>query len=137
VPERHGPDIELPAHRPHQRQVHGPVYPRTCDAAFRDTSGQVRRYPRLRRTGFVLAGMASSMNHVSAAQAATRHVPLKRQGGVSSLTRAEPRVYPRTCDAALRDTIGQARGYTRLTRTGSNLAGIPAPPHPLSPPLPA
>src|SRR6266516_3987737 len=31
-----------------------------------------------------------------AAKAAARHLPLKRQSGVSSLTRAESRVHPRT-----------------------------------------
>src|SRR5213594_3187581 len=98
------------------------VYPRTCDAAFRDTSDQARRYTRFRGTGFVLAGMSSSMNHVSAAQAATRRVPLKRQctRQFTDKRRAalkdslRSRVYPRTCDTAFRDTSGQARWYTRL-----------------------
>src|SRR5207247_10487755 len=89
-------------------------------------------YTRLRSAGFLVLARRGS-----AAQAATRHVPLKRQNGVSSLTRAEPRVYPRTCDAAFRDTIGQARGYTRFRRTGFILAGMASSMNHVSAALPA
>src|ERR1041385_3257955 len=85
------------------------VYPRACDAASvtRVTKGEGTLVKTHR---FRPRGISSSMNHVFAAQAAPRRVPLKRQGDVSLLTGAEPRVYPRTCDAASGTRVTKGEG---------------------------
>src|SRR2546422_6253688 len=68
-----------------------------------------------------MRGVSFVVRHVSAAQAATRRVPLtrqctrqftdKRRAALKDSLRS--RVYPRTCDAAFRDTSGQARRSSR------------------------
>src|SRR3989441_848006 len=54
------------------------------------------RQDELRRAPRVVDANDAGARSSCAAKAAARHVPLKRQSGVSALTRAESRVHPRT-----------------------------------------
>ncbi len=80
------------------KSVSGPrQFTDTCRVAGSPADpSRTARQDELRRAPRVVDANDAGARSSCAAKAAARHVPLKRQSGVSALTRAESRVHPRT-----------------------------------------